>query len=71
MYSTSRPYSKLSQDLPKHQVWHHTNGYKHRGMCFCYVVIVVWGPQPKPLCGKDPERNSAPGWWNKSSPSLF
>ena len=53
-----------------HQVWHHTNGYKHPGMFFVFLIL-LWGSQPKPLCGNDPEPHSAPGRWNNTSPTSF
>ena len=40
-------------------------------VCFSSFLILLWHPQPKPLCRKDPGRNSALGKWNESSPSLF
>ena len=39
--------------------------------CFSHFLILLWGPQPHPLHGKDPERNSAPGRWKETSPSSF
>ena len=39
--------------------------------CFSLFVILLWGPQPKPPCGNDPERHSAPGRWNRTSPTSF
>ena len=52
-------------------VGHFAHAYKHRGMFLLSLLMLLWHPQPKPLCGKDLERNSASGRWKKSSPSLF
>ena len=47
----------------EHRKMHfNTHCYKHHGVFFVFFILLR-GTQPKPLCGKDPDRNSTRGRW--------
>ena len=39
--------------------------------CFFHLLMLLWGPQAKPLCGKDPQRDFASDECHERSVSLF